>query len=196
MLSICETTNLEYYISDEYDESFLHSNGRVLSTQEFWPTRADAEAILAKYPDAAPPVESPPPHEWVHGDVLESYDGQTLVCVGISAGHIRVFGVGTAVGEFEAAVNLDDEAKFLFNINDVVSGAVKERQAAIDAESGDDNLIVTKAGRVVAGLVSIDEMQEFVDYSKRLEVFKSSIHIHDRLANRFEKVLAQIEDER
>jgi len=44
---------------------FLHSDGRALFTPEYFPTEADAQAVLDKfYPK--------PEHVWRHGDVFES----------------------------------------------------------------------------------------------------------------------------
>ena len=94
---------------------------------------------------------------------------------------------------------LDKDAKFLFNINDVANDAVKERQASPDAESLVEKLAAmpTPIVREPAGLVSVAEMQEFVDYAEPLRFCNSGTHVCDTLLDRFEKVLAQIkEDER
>lgn len=90
---------------------YLHSDGQVLMTGEYWPTREAAVRILAKYPDAKPPV-----------------------------------------------------------------------------------IASANTNREPAGLVSVMEMQEFIKYAKSIRFCNSGMHVCDRLANRFEKVLAQIKE--
>lgn len=120
-------------------EWFLHSDGSILKTVELWPTWADAETILAKYPNAAPPVAEPP-HEWVHGDVFAcSLTTDILIYFTPKLSEPLAFCIDGCHGPaVDLAESLKD-AKFLFNIND----AVKERQAATDeakrvAESTED----------------------------------------------------------
>ncbi len=40
----------------------LHSDGSILTTSEYWPTREQAQAVLDKFQ---------PKHVWVHGDVFK-----------------------------------------------------------------------------------------------------------------------------
>jgi hypothetical protein len=196
MFEVNKSEQFGAWITWHEDKWYLHSNGEVLSTPEYWPTRTDAETILAKYPDAAPPVVEPPPHEWVHGDVFE-LDSFHLVYIKPKAidSEPQAFCIESCVGPaLDLAIHLKD-AKFLFNISD----AVKERQAAIDAESSDEVIVSVPVGRERAGLVSVAEMQEFVAWVADrtfCDCGQPRCNIHDRLANRFEKVLAQIEDER
>ena len=51
-----------YCICDDVGK-YLHSDGSVLSSSEFWPSKEEAEAVLEKfYPE--------PKHMWKHGDVF------------------------------------------------------------------------------------------------------------------------------
>lgn len=174
---------------------FLHSNGSILKTVELWPTRADAEAILAKYPDAAPLVIEPLKHEWKHGDIFESPVASNEAMVYLHAKYWSSAGVFYIDHQYGDIINDIQEylkdAKFLFNINDVV----KERQAANDAESSDEIKLVFTTNHDLLGLVSVTEMQEFVDYAKPLRFCNSGMHVCDRLLDRFEKVLAQIKED-
>jgi len=56
-----------YYVED-HNKNFLHSDGRVLRTREYWPTEEQAQAVLDKY-------RLEPPHVWVHGDVFAQENG-------------------------------------------------------------------------------------------------------------------------
>ncbi len=182
---------LQHYIADG-KSNYLHSGGSVYKDCcEYFPTRADAEAVLAKYPDAAPPVVELPKHVWKNGDVFESsVSGCPMIYIRPSSSSAFVTRLSGHVSTIHNILSYMKDAKFLFNINDVV----KERQAAIDA-GPNDNLFVTKAGRVAAGLVSVEEMQQFVDYAKNVRFCNSGMHVCDRLANRFEKLLTQIEED-
>ncbi len=175
---------------------YLHSDGSVYERCiEFYPTREVAEAILAKYPDAALPEPEQPLHEWKHGDVFAlKQSGNILICIHCRGGELQAFDINWCAGPAEDLAEYIDRAKFLFNIND----AVDEHRAKNDVPSNDAAPEIEQTtSQVPAGLVSISEMQDFVDYAKHGRCCNSCPHICDKLANRFERILAQIErDER
>lgn len=57
--------NSECFISDGTN-TYLHSDGSILNTVEYFPTHEQAHAVLDKFQ---------PKHEWVHGDVMIEQDG-------------------------------------------------------------------------------------------------------------------------
>ncbi len=188
--------------------NYLHSNGDVLTTPEYWPARADAETILAKYPDAAPPVAELPLRKWVHGDVFaNSITTNILIYFAPVGSEPLAFCIDACCGPAEDLAGHLKDAKFLFNINDVVKerqdvvkerqDVVKERRSPSDAESLVEKLAAmpTPTVREPAGLVSVAEMQEFVDYAEPLRFCNSGTHVCDTLLDRFEKVLAQIKED-
>ena len=110
----------------------LHSNGMVyLRAPEFFPTRKDAEAVLAKYPDAKIPK---PERKWKSGDVFE--------VPGLSSRMIYIRHFPDFQNECGSTFclsrcgcdmghkgdNFLKDAKFLFNVNDYL------KQMAKDAE--------------------------------------------------------------
>ena len=106
--------NSNWYIADGH--SYLHSDGRVFNTREYFPTEEIAQAVLDKfYPK--------PQHVWEHGDVVKCYDDTIVICVNIK-GKLRIFGLGyprfNETEEYSVSVNLDGEAVFLFNIKEKI----------------------------------------------------------------------------
>lgn len=58
-----------FYISEQVGLSgdrYLHCDGSILSTREYWPTKEQAQVVLDKYR---------PAHVWVHGDVFAQENG-------------------------------------------------------------------------------------------------------------------------
>ena len=101
----------------------LHSNGKVyLRAPEFFPTRKDAEDLLAKFPDAKIPE---PERDWKNGDVF------ILAPENDSHSHTMIFikRVNSAAGNVycldymgcDMDHKTDDflrDAKFLYNVNE------------------------------------------------------------------------------
>lgn len=138
MFEVNKSGQMGAWIVWHKDMWYLHSDGKVYNTGEYWPTRPDAEAILAKYPDATPPVVEPPPHVWVHGDVLKlKLSGNVLICIHCRGRKLQAFDTNWCTGPTVDLNEYIDEAEFLFNISAVVRDAVKERQAANDADPND-----------------------------------------------------------
>ena len=98
-----------YRITDE-DGNSLHSDGSVYRTAEYWPTEADAQAVLDKfYPK--------PEHVWKHGDVFENCCGKQIY-LKREGGEITV-NLGHEDSNGTPAVQLPG-AKFLFNIKEKI----------------------------------------------------------------------------
>ncbi len=194
MFEVTKLNKYSYYITNRIRQC-LHSDGRVFGTAEYWPTRVAAEAILAKYPDAAPPVAE---RDWKHGDVFETTLSVHIMVYLVVDKKPMAFAVdsNSIVGP---ACNLPDclqDAKFLFNISAVVSDVAKERQASNDAESGDDNRNNTNWNRVDMSdeleILNDDDMREYVEWAKDRRFCNSGMHICDRLANQFELALKHL----
>lgn len=62
MFKVKRFANTSYYVNRGGREN-LHSDGQILQTREYWPTEAQAQAVLDKFQ---------PPHVWVHGDVFKA----------------------------------------------------------------------------------------------------------------------------
>ena len=107
-----------YYIKEMIGSAkFLHSDGAIYCTIEYFPTEVDAQAVLDKfYPK--------PEHVWENGDVFAS---------SVSCGHMiyhryrcsdkkdQVISLSINVGG--PATNMDEcmkSAKFLFNIKEKI----------------------------------------------------------------------------
>lgn len=90
---------------------YLHSDGSIYGTGEYWPTREDAQAVLDKFQ---------PKHVWKHGDVFINRTGTTMIyimlinkpqifcCPGECSGHVT---------DMEYYL---ENAKFLFNIKEKI----------------------------------------------------------------------------
>lgn len=168
----------------------LHSGGQVFKNCcEWFPTRADAETILAKYPDAAPPVVE---REWKHGDVFITSLVNSLMVYLIIRDKPCAFlvNIERPDGCYGPATDLDSilkGAKFLFNIND----AVKERQAATDAESCDE----TPSGELAE--IPDEDAKEFIVLVREDSHMQiGDYNVFSRIADNFEATFARIEDER
>jgi len=102
----------EFYIYDAgaFSPCYLHSDGRALSTREFFPSREDAQAVLDKF---YPKQE----HVWVHGDVFENVAGIQIYLepfngpIVVNLQHTKSSGTPD--------VQLPD-SKFLFNIGEKI----------------------------------------------------------------------------
>jgi len=117
MFSVKYLDNSIWYITDGH--GYLHSDGRVFKTREYFPTKADAQAVLDKfYPK--------PKHVWEHGDVF--------LCEGCIMIYMnpkycehgpQVFYIGTNSGysdldASDLAQNYIKHAKFLYNIKEKI----------------------------------------------------------------------------
>lgn len=99
-----------YYISDG-DDHYMHSEGRILSTTEFWPTHEQAQAVLDKFR---------PKHVWVHGDVFRDTNRTPFICFTYYDGSLKAFCLRGSMIENHVehiGVYIKD-ATFLFNIKD------------------------------------------------------------------------------
>lgn len=97
---------------------FLHSDGEIFGTREYWPTEADAQAVLDKF------YPKPPEHVWKHGDVFKTAGGSVMMYLHPEKKYGRrkpsVVYVSNdiyAYGDVDAYLI---GAKFLFNIKDVI----------------------------------------------------------------------------
>ena len=105
---IRNTTNLNQY---------LHSDGQVFDTPEYWPTEVDAQAVLDKfYPK--------PEHVWEHGDVFESGNGNGNIMIYMkyegSGKSPQAFCIHGPIGGPALSLDCLDGAKFLFNIKEKI----------------------------------------------------------------------------
>ena len=76
MFKIYEHGYSSFYIARDlgnHIRDYLHSDGEVFGTKEYWPTRELAQAVLNKYQ---------PPHVWDHGDVFRTKHGMLMICFG------------------------------------------------------------------------------------------------------------------
>lgn len=171
------------WIVSECGKYYLHSDGRAQISCEYFQTRADAEAVLAKYPDAAPHESE---HTWKHGDVFKPTCNCMMIFFNPNAFNIRpqvqYISAGYSVDYSDDVDFYLKNAKFLFNINNVV----KERQAA-KAESW-NKIDLTDT----AEIINDKDMREFVDWAKNKSFCNSGMHICDRLASQFEAALKHI----
>jgi hypothetical protein len=99
--------------------AYLHSDGSVFKTPEYWPTREVAQVILDKF---QPPK---PKHVWRHGDVFERENGAVLIYLVVSGGPLvyclRPTGWFAPSFHPDAAGLVDEclkDAKFLFNVRE------------------------------------------------------------------------------
>lgn len=104
----------KFIIQNENDvNAYLHSDGSVFKTPEYWPTRKDAQAVLNKFQ---------PKHVWKHGDVFELSKGTILIyLVGEHEEELvfKISGYGfTAHNDNQTAAYWLRGATFLFNIKE------------------------------------------------------------------------------
>ncbi len=105
-----------YVQDDKARKQFLHSDGSVYRTVEYWPTRELAQTVLDKYY---------PKHVWKHGDVFNSDGEYPKVYIKISDQQPQVFHLQgapndegmVAMGHFSKYLK---DATFLFNINNIL----------------------------------------------------------------------------
>ena len=101
----------------ENPRCYLHSNGDILSTTEYWPTMEQAQAVLDKYR---------PKHKWEHGDVFD-YSGSIMIYLHPNGGKVEVYYIGGINAGIIAGstpdsylCDLDYPVKFLFNIKEKI----------------------------------------------------------------------------
>ena len=95
-------------------KEFLHSDGSVHRTVEYWPTRELAQAVLDKYQ---------PQHIWKHGDVFENHTGNIHIYLEPHSGPIAVnlLNSGRGMGRTPGMqMRPAAEPTFLFNIKDAL----------------------------------------------------------------------------
>ena len=100
-------------VRDSHDlNRYLHSDGQVFNTPEYWPTKEAAQKILDKfYPK--------PEHVWEHGDVFKNSNGCIMICVANGAlGKLKVYYLSTGYTVSCSADVYFDNAIFLFNIKE------------------------------------------------------------------------------
>jgi len=113
MFEVKEHTNTGYFIKNER-ENYVHSDGSVYETVEYFPTAAIAQRVLDKFY---------PTHVWENGDVfLSGFDRHLPLIYMKYTGTGRppqVFSLDRIIGG--PALNIEramDGAKFLFNIRE------------------------------------------------------------------------------
>ena len=106
-----------YYCIGSVDiaDNYLHSDGRVFNTPEYFPTREAAQAVLDKF-------QPKPKHEWKHGDVFKTSSGVIMMYHEFTAGRKSevVCVVGLCGGP---SLNMEyslQDATFLFNIKEKI----------------------------------------------------------------------------
>ena len=113
MFSVRYLGSSNWYITDGH--GYLHSDGRVFKTREYFPTRKTAQAVLDKfYPK--------PQHVWEHGDVFEySLNGRIhkMICF-TSKSVASVFYFDCSMDVYSPVVHYLKNAKFLFNIKEKI----------------------------------------------------------------------------
>lgn len=92
---------------------YLHSDGNVYPTPEYWPTREIAQTVLDKYQ---------PKHKWVHGDVFRSGCGHHLLMIYLKIGdRSKAFCLHSPISGPSSHIDVDlHNAKFLFNIKEKI----------------------------------------------------------------------------
>jgi len=60
-----------FYVLDGIN-NFLHSDGSIFDTPEYFPTKEDAQKVLDKFQ---------PEHKWEHGDVFKTSDGFLMLYI-------------------------------------------------------------------------------------------------------------------
>jgi len=101
------------YISD-VGSRYLHSDGHVFSTVEYFPTRKRAQAVLDKfYPK--------PEHVWEHGDVFDNSVGRWIYLEPAASPMVISldYPKDDATQGSTPSIQLND-AKFLFNIKEKI----------------------------------------------------------------------------
>lgn len=98
-----------YYIKNNLG-NYMHSDGNVYRTREYWPTRELAQAVLDKYQ---------PPHVWEHGDVFRTTQGWIMMYHRFFSNPPQVMCiVGLCDGPSEMMERNLQDATFLFNIRE------------------------------------------------------------------------------
>lgn len=102
--------NSGYFQISDKNGKHLHSDGSILKTIEYWPTREQAQAVLDKYQ---------PAHVWEHGDVFEEKRGTTMIYLVIDATPYVYCCPGPCWGAHDNSVSSYlQNATFLFNIKE------------------------------------------------------------------------------
>ena len=108
-------------VRDSYDlNRYLHSDGQVFNTPEYWPTKEAAQAVLDKfYPK--------PKHVWEHGDVFKSvhkFIPDVMMYLHPEKKHgkrgPRVVYMSSDTYAYGPINQYLADTKFLFNIKDII----------------------------------------------------------------------------
>ena len=101
-----------WYIGDSKC-NYMHRDGEVLSTREYWPTEEQAQAVLDKFQ---------PKHVWLHGDVFKVSKtwGSIMMYVCPRGEEPRVVYLNYDMVTTCRVSAYLDEATFLFNIADKI----------------------------------------------------------------------------
>ncbi len=102
------------YIIPDDKGKFLHSDGSIYTTAEYWPTKEDAQKVLDKF---QPKPKHEWKHEWKHGDVFENSVG-IQIYLEPKKGPM-VCGLTRSNSDGTPEIQLDG-AKFLFNIKEKI----------------------------------------------------------------------------
>jgi hypothetical protein len=103
-----------FYIQDSENwKKFLHSDGAVYRTIEYFPTRETAQAVLDKF-------QPEPKHEWKHGDVFRTESGFVMLCLFKNLGEQLYTYCLTERNFCEGHDWIEKNAKFLFNIKEKI----------------------------------------------------------------------------
>lgn len=98
-------------------KKYLHSDGSILGSREYWPTKEMAEEILEKY-------YPKPKHVWEHGDVFKTRSGNVMIYLDSTiCGSTRREPEAWCISDVCGGPSLDlimslKDATFLFNIKD------------------------------------------------------------------------------
>jgi hypothetical protein len=110
MFELVERTRTDdnfYFLRDDA-RRFLHSDGSILNTPEYWPTREAAQVVLDKFQ---------PKHEWKHGDVFElTKHGFIMMYIHLNCKNPRVIHLNHAMVATLSACRYLEDAEFLFNV--------------------------------------------------------------------------------
>jgi len=93
---------------------YLHSDGSIFDTAEYFPTIEDAQAVLDKFQ---------PKHKWKHGDVFISSKGNVMMYLDFCAKGCKPQAVCMIAPISGPALNVEEalsRAKFLFNIKEKI----------------------------------------------------------------------------
>ena len=102
-------TGRSWYIGDS-KYNYMHRDGEVLSTREYWPTEEQAQAVLDKFQ---------PKHVWRHGDVFKTW-AFTMMYIHSRTGTQQVVYLDSDREPTRWVSGCLNGATFLFNIADKI----------------------------------------------------------------------------